>query len=97
MQNNFDISAVIFFLLRMCGERYFQIFDDLLLSLDRLQYSEPRNKRRFFRKKLLSHVPCRNLKYVLRNNIIAYIHISSSLKDSHWCSFNVQDSYNNVH
>jgi hypothetical protein len=30
-------------LTRMCGDRYFQIFDDLLLALDTLQYCEPEN------------------------------------------------------
>lgn len=28
----------------MCGDRYFQVFDDLLLALDTLQYCETENE-----------------------------------------------------
>lgn len=35
------------FIARMCGDRYFQIFEDLLLALDTLQYCEPGNEGKF--------------------------------------------------
>lgn len=42
----------------MCGDRYFQIFDDLLLALDTLQYCGPDNKGEWDRHNivLISHV-----------------------------------------
>ncbi|XP_028398812.1 lysosomal-trafficking regulator-like [Dendronephthya gigantea] len=38
------VMAIVYRALRMCGDRYFQIFDDLLLALDTLQYCGADNK-----------------------------------------------------
>ncbi len=43
----FFVEVMIFPCFRMCGDRYFQIFDDLLLTLGKFQYCELENEGKF--------------------------------------------------